>query len=64
MVSGTASGIRRRRGPTTAPREVIEAALAHVARNQTDVAYARQDLFERRRWLTDDWMHYLNGRRQ
>ena len=49
---------------TDHPREVIEAALAHVVRNQTEAAYARSDLFERRRRLMDDWMHYLNGRRQ
>ena len=33
---------------TDHPREVIEAALAHVVRNQTEAAYARSDLFERR----------------
>ena len=49
---------------TDHPREVIEAALAHVVRNQTEAAYARSDLFEPRRRLMDDWMHYLNGRRQ
>ena len=48
---------------TDHPREVIEAALAHVVRNQTEAAYARSDLFERRRRLMDDWMRYLNGRR-
>ena len=45
------------------PREVIEAALAHVVRNATGAAYARSDLFERRRQLMDDWMRYLNGQR-
>jgi len=49
---------------TDHPREVIEAALAHVVRNRTEAAYARSDLFERRRRLMDDWMSYLNGRRQ
>ena len=33
------------------PREVIEAALAHVVRNRVEAAYARSDLFERRRIL-------------
>ena len=47
---------------TNHPREVIEAALAHVVPNQTEAAYARSDLFERRRQLMDDWMRYLNGR--
>ena len=49
---------------TDHPREVTEAALAHVVRNRTEAAYARSDLFERRRRLMDDWMSYLNGRRQ
>ena len=40
-------------------REVIEAALAHVVRNRVEAAYARSDLFERRRRLMDDWAAYL-----
>ena len=44
---------------TDHPREVIEAALAHVVRNQVEAAYARSDLFERRRVLMDDWARYL-----
>ena len=40
---------------TDHPREVIEAALAHVIQNQVEAAYARSDLFERRRRLMDDW---------
>ena len=40
---------------TTTPREVVEAALAHTVRNPTEAAYARSDLFERRRRLMDDW---------
>ncbi|MCY4122929.1 MAG: hypothetical protein OXG72_18625 [Acidobacteria bacterium] len=43
------------------PREVIEAALAHVVRNRVEAAYARSDLFERRRRLMDDWAGYLAG---
>ena len=46
---------------TDHPREVIEAALAHVVRNQTEAAYVRSDLFERRRRLMDDWAAYLDG---
>ena len=46
---------------TDHPREVIEAALAHVVRNRTEAAYARSDLFERRRRLMDDWLAYLDG---
>ena len=48
---------------TNHPREVIEAALAHVVSNQTEAAYARSDLFERRRRLMDDWAVYLDGER-
>ena len=44
---------------TDHPREVVEAALAHVVGNQTEAAYARSDLFERRRRLMDDWAEYL-----
>ncbi|MCY3843633.1 MAG: site-specific integrase, partial [Acidobacteria bacterium] len=44
---------------TDHPREVIEAALAHVVQNKVEAAYARSDLFERRRRLMDDWSEYL-----
>ena len=46
---------------TDHPREVIEAALAHVVQNRAEAAYARSDLFERRRRLMDDWAAYLAG---
>ncbi len=46
---------------TDHPREVAEAALAHVVRNQVEAAYRRTDLFERRRRLMDDWAKYLAG---
>ena len=41
------------------PREVIEAALADAVQNKVEAAYARSDLFERRRRLMDDWVSYL-----
>ena len=44
---------------TNHPREVIEAALAHVVQNKVEAAYARSDLFVRRRRLMDDWAAYL-----
>ena len=44
---------------TSARHDVIEAALAHVVRDTTVAAYARSDLFERRRRLMDDWAAYL-----
>lgn len=46
---------------TNHPREVIEAALAHVVRNQTEAAYARSDLFEKRRTLMEDWAVYVTA---
>ena len=36
---------------TNHPREVVEAALAHIVQNKVEAAYARSDLFERRRRL-------------
>ena len=44
---------------TDHPREVVEAALAHVVRNKVEAAYRRTDLFQRRRRLMDDWAAYL-----
>ena len=41
---------------TNHPREVVEAALAHTVQNKVEAAYARSDLFERRRRLMDDYM--------
>jgi integrase len=37
------------------PREVVEAALAHVVGDATEQAYQRGDLFEKRRRLMDAW---------
>ena len=48
---------------TNTPREVVEAALAHTVQNPTEAAYARSDLFERRRRLMDDWATYLSEER-
>jgi len=48
---------------TGARHDVIEACLAHSVRNPTVAAYARSDLFERRRRLMDDWAEYLAGER-
>ena len=44
-------------------REGIEAALVHVVPNQVEAAYARSDLFERRRLLMDHWSEYAEGER-
>ena len=49
---------------TDHPREVAEAALAHVVRNPIEAAYRRTDLFKRRRRLMDDWEAYLADERR
>ena len=44
---------------TNFPREVAEAALAHTIKNQAEAAYARSDLFEKRRKMMDAWAAFL-----
>ena len=46
---------------TNHPREVVEFALAHVIQDKAEAAYARSDLFEKRRLLMDDWSDYLKA---
>jgi integrase len=43
---------------TNAPREVAEAALAHVLENKVEAAYRRSDLFEKRRLLMEEWARH------
>ena len=45
---------------TNIPREVCEAALAHTLKDKAEAAYARSDLFEKRRELMTAWARYLN----
>ncbi len=45
---------------THTPHAVMEAALAHTIRNQAEAAYARSDLFEKRRELMEAWAAYLS----
>jgi integrase len=40
---------------TNFPREVVEKALAHLVGDETERAYDRGDLFEKRRKLMDAW---------
>ncbi len=47
---------------TDTPWVVREAALAHNLGNSTETAYARSDLFERRRWLMESWADLLASR--
>ena len=48
---------------TNFPREVAELALAHVNKDRTEAAYARSDLFEKRRKMMESWAAYLDARR-
>jgi integrase len=58
-VHGFRSAFRDRAAEqTSAPREVAEAALAHVLENRVEAAYRRSDLFEKRRLLMEQWSHY------
>jgi integrase len=43
---------------TNFPREVIEAALAHVAGDKIEAAYQRGDVFEKRRRLMNAWSDF------
>jgi integrase len=45
----------------SAPREVVEMALAHILKDATEAAYQRSDLYERRRVLMQDWAGFLAG---
>lgn len=59
---GFRSTFRDWAGETTSfPREVIEAALAHRLKDKAEAAYARGDLFTKRRELMDAWASYLAG---
>ena len=59
-VHGFRSTFRDWAGETTAhPREVIEAALAHRLKDKAEAAYARGDLFVKRRRLMEDWAEFL-----
>jgi integrase len=44
-----------------ADREVAEAALSHATGNEVERAYARSDLFDRRRALMDAWGRFAVG---
>lgn len=46
------------------PREVAEAALAHLVGDAVERAYRRGDALEKRRELMDAWAHFLEGQPQ
>ena len=43
---------------TSHPREVAEKSLSHTINSQTEGAYQRRDLLEKRRLLMDEWARY------
>ncbi len=45
---------------TSYPREVCEMALAHAISDETEAAYRRGDLFEKRRKLMAAWADFVN----
>ena len=59
-VHGFRSSFRDWAGECTPfPREIAEAALAHVVGDQTERAYRRGDALEKRRKLMDAWAGFL-----
>lgn len=46
---------------TSFPRDLAEAALAHVLGDQTEAAYRRGDALERRRKLMQAWANFIEG---
>ena len=48
---------------TDHPREVAEAALAHIVGSDTERAYRRRDAFAKRRALMQDWADYIRPQR-
>ena len=61
VVHGMRSSFRDWAGDTGQPRELAEAALAHTVGNAVEAAYARSDLFERRRSMMEDWAEYVSA---
>lgn len=60
---GFRSSFRDWAGEQTAyPREVIEFALAHVIKDKAEAAYARSDLFEKRKGLMAEWSLYIGSK--
>jgi integrase len=61
-VHGFRSSFRDWAGDLTShPRDVVEAALAHVISNQTEAAYRRSTALEKRRKLMEDWAMYCGA---
>jgi len=46
---------------TAFPREIAEAALAHILRDKTEAAYQRGDMLDRRRKLMEAWAKFCDS---
>ena len=46
---------------TNTPRDVSEAALAHVVKDKAEAAYARSDFFEKRQKLMESWSGFATA---
>ena len=46
---------------TNHPREIAEAALAHINKDKTEAAYQRSDLLEKRRVLMEEWSEFTKS---
>jgi integrase len=63
-VHGFRSSFRDWAGDATSfPREIAEAALAHLVGDETERAYRRGDALARRRELMEAWANYLAGKK-
>lgn len=63
-VHGFRSSFRDWAGECTPfPREVAEAALAHLIGDETERAYRRGDALAKRRQLMDAWAFYIDNTR-
>ena len=60
-IHGMRSSARQWAAEAGWPREVAEAALAHVNTDRVEAAYQRSDLLCRRRAMMDAWAAYLDG---
>jgi integrase len=49
---------------TSYPRELAEAALAHVLADKVEAAYRRGDMLAKRAALMEDWATFCEGRRK
>ena len=45
---------------TSVSKEIAEKQLAHSLNNKVEAAYARSDLFEKRKKLMEDWSEFIS----